>query len=86
MPTKRDPDAMAPWQRETYPAISRQAKWDEGEIYFLGESDVRVNAVYGTTWGQETAAGRIGARPRQSTSATSAVGGSVQRCQSWEAV
>jgi len=48
---QRDPDAMAPWQRETYPAISRQAKWDEGEIYFLGESGVRVNVVYGTTWG-----------------------------------
>ena len=60
---QRDPDAMAPWQRETYPAISGQAKWDEGEIYFLDESGVRVNAVYGTTWGQETAAGRIGARP-----------------------
>ena len=35
----------------TYPAISRQAKWDEGEIYFLDESGVRVNAGYGATWG-----------------------------------
>ena len=46
----------------TYPAISRQAKWDEGEIYFLDESGVGANAVYGTTWGPRDA-GLIGARP-----------------------
>ena len=40
---------MAPWKGETYPAISRQAKWDEGEVYFLDESGVGANAVYGTT-------------------------------------
>ena len=48
---QRDPDAMARWQRETYPAIARKAKRDKGEIYFWDESGFRADAVHGTTWG-----------------------------------
>lgn len=47
----RDPDAIARWQRETYPAIARKAKRDKGEIYFWDESGFRADAVHGTTWG-----------------------------------
>jgi transposase len=48
---QRDPDAIARWQRETYPAIARKAKRDRGEIYFWDESGFRADAVHGTTWG-----------------------------------
>jgi transposase len=48
---QRDPDAIARWQRETYPAIARTAKRDKAEIYFWDESGFRADAVQGTTWG-----------------------------------
>lgn len=48
---QRDPDAIARWQRETYPAIARKAKQDKGEIYFWDESGFRADVVHGTTWG-----------------------------------
>jgi transposase len=31
---QRDPEAIALWQRETYPAIAKQAKAQKAEIYF----------------------------------------------------
>ena len=71
---QRDPDAIARWQRETYPAIARNAKRDKAEIYFWDESGFRADAVQGTTWGAK------GQTPvvwvpgqRQSISAASAV-------------
>jgi transposase len=48
---QRDPAAIARWQRETYPAIARNAKRDKAEIYFWDESGFRADAVQGTTWG-----------------------------------
>ena len=48
---QRDPEAIARWQRETYPAIARQAKRDKADIYFWDEFGFRADAVQGTTWG-----------------------------------
>lgn len=48
---QRDPVAVARWQRETYPAIVRQAKREKAEIYFWDESGFRADAVQGRTWG-----------------------------------
>lgn len=48
---QRDPEAIARWQRETYPAIARQAKQDKADIYFWDESGFRADAVHGKTWG-----------------------------------
>jgi hypothetical protein len=47
---QRDPDAMARWQRETYPAIARHAKRTKAEISFWDESGFRADAVHGKTW------------------------------------
>ncbi|OBS10367.1 IS630 family transposase [Acidihalobacter prosperus] len=48
---QRDPDAIERWQRETYPAIARQAKRDKADIYFWDESGFRADSVHGKTWG-----------------------------------
>ena len=47
---QRDPEAIARWQRETYPAIARQAKRDKADIYFWDKSGFRADAVQGTSW------------------------------------
>ena len=47
----RDPDAIARWQRETYPAMARHAKRTQTEISFWDESGFRADAVHGKTWG-----------------------------------
>lgn len=47
---QRDPEAIARWQRETYPAIARAAKRNKAEIYFWDESGFRADAVHGKTW------------------------------------
>lgn len=48
---QRDPEAIERWQRETYPAIARQAKRDNADIYFWDESGFRADSVHGRTWG-----------------------------------
>ncbi len=48
---QRDPEAIARWQRETYPGIARQAKRDGADIYFWDESGLRADGVQGKTWG-----------------------------------
>jgi len=71
---QRDPEAIERWQRETYPAIARQAKADGGEVFFWDESGFRADAVHGRTWGvrgQTPVVERPG--QRQSISAASAV-------------
>jgi transposase len=71
---QRDPQAIERWQRETYPAIARQAKTDGGEVFFWDESGFRADAVHGRTWGargQTPVVQRPG--QRQSISAASAV-------------
>ena len=71
---QRDPAAIERWQRETYPAIARQAKADGGDVFFWDESGFRADAVHGRTWGvrgQTPVVDRPG--QRQSISAASAV-------------
>ena len=71
---QRDPEAIARWQRETYPAIARQAKAQGAEVFFWDESGFRADTVHGKTWGlrgQTPGVHRPG--QRQSISAASAV-------------
>lgn len=71
---QRDPEAIARWQRETYPALARQAKRRGAEILFWDESGFRADTVHGRTWGLRGQT-PIVYRPgqRQSVSAASAV-------------
>ena len=71
---QRDPTAIERWQRETFPAIARQAKRAGAEIYFWDEAGFRADAVHGKTWsvrGKTPVVNRPG--QRQSVSAASAV-------------
>ena len=71
---QRDPEAIERWQRETYPAIARQAKAQGADILFWDESGFRADTVHGKTWGvrgQTPVVQRPG--QRQSFSAASAV-------------
>lgn len=71
---QRDPEAIAKWQRETFPAIARAAKSQGAEVFFWDESGFRADAVHGKTWGvrgQTPVVQRPG--QRQSISAASAV-------------
>ena len=72
---QRDPEAIALWQQQTYPALARQAKRDGAQILFWDESGFRADTVHGKTWGLRGQT-PIVYRPgqRQSISAASAVG------------
>lgn len=48
---QRDPEAIALWQKQTYPALARQAKRDGAQILFWDESGFRADTVHGKTWG-----------------------------------
>ena len=48
---QRDPEAIEQWQRETFPALARQAKAQGAEIFFWDESGFRADTVHGKTWG-----------------------------------
>jgi transposase len=71
---QRDPDAIARWQRETYPALARKAKRSGATILFWDESGFRADTVHGKTWGRRGQTPVVH-RPgqRQSISAASAV-------------
>lgn len=71
---QRDPDAIARWQRETYPTIARRAKRTHAEIYFWDESGFRADTVHGKTWGARahTPVVQVPGQ-RQSISAASAI-------------
>jgi transposase len=71
---QRDPQAVAQWQRQTYPAIAQRAREEGAEIFFWDESGFRADAVHGKTWGQRGHTPVV-KRPgqRQSVSAASAV-------------
>src|SRR5439155_16537233 len=43
---QRDPAAIEKWQRETYPAIARQAKAQGAEIFFWDESGFPAGTVH----------------------------------------
>ena len=71
---QRDPEAIERWQRETYPALARQAKAQGANLFFWDESGFRADTVHGKTWavrGQTPVVQRPG--QRQSISAASAV-------------
>lgn len=71
---QRDPQAIAQWQRETYPAIARQAKAQGADVFFWDEAGFRADTVHGKTWGVQGHTPVV-ERPgqRQSISAASAV-------------
>jgi transposase len=71
---QRNPEAIDRWQREIYPSIARQAKAEDGEVFFWDESGFRADTVHGRTWGVKGQT-PIVERPgqRQSISAASAV-------------
>jgi transposase len=48
---QRDPDPIALWQSQTYPALARQAKRDKAEILFWDELGFRADTEHGKTWG-----------------------------------
>ena len=71
---QRNPEAIERWQHDTYPAIARQARKENAEIFFWDESGFRADSVHGRTWapcGETPIVGRPG--ERQSMSAASAV-------------
>lgn len=71
---QRDPQAVALWQSETFPAIALAARRQGAEIFFWDESGFRADTVHGKTWGlcgQTPVVNRPG--QRQSISAASAV-------------
>jgi transposase len=71
---QRDPEAIERWQRDTYPAIARQARLENADIFFWDESGFRADSVHGKTWAQRGETPVV-ERPgqRQSMSAASAV-------------
>jgi len=71
---QRDPEAIERWQRESYPAIAKQARAQGADIYFWDESGFRADAVHGKTWAMkgQTPVVRVPGQ-RQSISAASAV-------------
>jgi transposase len=71
---QRDPEAIERWQRQTYPAIAKQAKAQGADILFWDESGFRADTVHGKTWGVRGQTPVV-LRPgqRQSISAASAV-------------
>ncbi len=71
---QRDPEAIERWQRDTYPAIVRQARQENADIFFWDESGFRADSVHGKTWAQRGETPVV-ERPgqRQSISAASAV-------------
>jgi transposase len=71
---QRDPEAIERWQHDTYPAIVRQAREENADIFFWDESGFRADSVHGRTWAQRGETPVV-ERPgqRQSMSAASAV-------------
>ena len=71
---QRDPEAIARWQRESYPAIVRQAKRDKADIYFWDKFGLSRRCGTGHDVGRQRAnAGGVGAGSTPSISAASAV-------------
>lgn len=68
------PIAVRRWQQDTYPALVRQARREQADIYFWDESGFRADAVQGKTWGArgQTPVVKVPGQ-RQGMSAASAV-------------
>ena len=65
--TQQDPEAVARWRAEEFPAIREQARREGAEIYFADEAGIRTDHHAGTT-------GRRSGRPRSSRPPPSAAG------------
>jgi len=48
--TQQDPEAVARWRAEEFPAIREQARREGAEIYFADEAGIRTDHHAGTTW------------------------------------
>jgi transposase len=48
--TQQDPEAVARWRAEEFPAIREQAGREGAEIYFADEAGIRTDHHAGTTW------------------------------------
>ena len=48
---QRDPEAIERWQHDTYPAIVRQAREENADIFFWDESGFRADSVHGEDLG-----------------------------------
>src|SRR5919107_1477432 len=59
-----DPDAVARWREEEFPAIRAQARIEGARIYFGDEAGIRSDYHAGTTWARSD-------RPRSSTATRS---------------
>ena len=71
---QRDPEAVALWKHETFPALAQLAHEQGADIFFWDESGFRADTVHGKTWGvcgQTPVVNRPG--QRQGISAASAV-------------
>lgn len=49
---EQDPEAVARWHEETWPAIRAKAKKDGGEVLFADQVGIRSDQVTGRTWGE----------------------------------
>jgi transposase len=47
---EQDPEAVARWEKEEFPAIRRRAKEEGADLYFGDEAHVRSDYHSGTTW------------------------------------
>uniref|UniRef100_UPI001F1FA5FB IS630 family transposase n=1 Tax=Streptomyces ureilyticus TaxID=1775131 RepID=UPI001F1FA5FB len=50
---EQDPEKVARWHEQTWPAIRARAKADGGEILFADQVGVRSDQVTGRTWGEK---------------------------------
>ena len=50
---EQDPEKVARWHEQTWPAIRARAKADGGEILFADQVSVRSDQVTGRTWGEK---------------------------------
>ena len=71
---ERDPEAVARWMREEYPAIRRHARRRGADVFFLDEVGVRSDSALGRTWGKKGQTPVVATSgQRQAVSAISAV-------------
>jgi transposase len=62
---EQDPEAVARWLEQEYPAIAAQAKKEKAIILWLDQTGLRSDAAVGTTWapvGQTPVVGKTGKR------------------------
>jgi transposase len=62
---EQNPEAVARWLEQTYPAITAQARKDGGVILWLDQTGLRSDAAVGASWapvGQTPAVGKTGTR------------------------